>query len=137
MPDLLLEIGCEEIPDRMLDGAREELSRRVSDLLVRERLLAEGNKAEGFSTARRIAVRVSGLAAKQQDVEEQLTGPSTKVAFKDGEPTPAAHAFAKKAGIAIDKVERITTPKGEYIAATVRKAGRQAKDILSEALPKE
>ncbi len=38
MPDFLLEIGCEEIPARMIDGAREELARRVGDMLGRERL---------------------------------------------------------------------------------------------------
>ena len=55
MPDFLLEIGCEEIPARMIDGARQELSKRVSDLLKRERLLsadgtaALGSNAIGFS----------------------------------------------------------------------------------------
>ena len=38
MPDFLLEIGCEEIPARMIDAASEELGRRVGDLLTRERL---------------------------------------------------------------------------------------------------
>ena len=38
MPDFLLEIGTEEIPARMIDSARDELARRVGDLLQRERL---------------------------------------------------------------------------------------------------
>ena len=29
MPDFLLEIGCEEIPARMIDAASEELRERV------------------------------------------------------------------------------------------------------------
>ena len=35
----------------------------------------------------------------QADIEEQLTGPSWSVAFKNGEATPAALAFAKKAAL--------------------------------------
>ncbi len=60
-----------------------------------------------------------------------------KVAFKDGSPTPAAEAFAKKVGVSVDKFERITNPKGEYIAANVVKKGRSAAEVLGESLPKE
>jgi glycyl-tRNA synthetase beta chain len=40
MPDFLLEIGCEEIPARMIDAASQELRERVTTLLNRERLAA-------------------------------------------------------------------------------------------------
>ena len=136
MADFLLEIGTEEIPARMIDGAREELSRRVGELLTRERL-ASSPQLEPYSTPRRIAVLARGIAVSQPDSEEHVTGPATKVAFKDGEPQPPAHAFAKKVGLDIAQLERVTTPKGEYLAAKVTKKGRPAADILSEALPKE
>ena len=68
---------------------------------------------------------------------EQITGPSVSVAFKDGQPTPAAHAFAKKAGVDVSALERVTTPKGEYLSAKVTKKGRSAQEILAEFLPKE
>src|SRR5450631_263416 len=136
MSDFLLEIGVEEIPARMIDGAREELARRVGDLLQRERL-AESPAIQAYSTPRRLAVLAQGVAAAQADVTEQLTGPSLKIAYKDGVPTPAAEAFARKAGIDVSALEKITTPKGEYIAATVHKKGRTASAILSESLPKE
>ena len=73
----------------------------------------------------------------QSDVEEQLTGPATKVAYKDGQPTPAAHAFAKKAGVDVAKLQTVTTPKGEYLAATVTNKGKPAAQVLAELLPKE
>jgi len=79
----------------------------------------------------------SGIAAAQADVVEQLNGPSVNVAYKDGQPTPAVHAFAKKAGVDVSQLERISTPKGEYISAKVTKRGRSACEILAEALPKE
>jgi len=139
MPDLLIEIGCEEIPARMIDAAREEFAKRVSDLLQRERLLSHsGNHSlTAFSTPRRLAVLARNVESRQTDVREQLVGPATKVAYKDGNPTAAAEAFARKAGIDVAKLEKITNPKGEYIAANVTRAGRTAAEVLSEALPKE
>jgi len=139
MPDLLIEIGCEEIPARMIDGAREEFGKRVADLLQRERLTVQRAEAAttAFSTPRRLAVLAHHVAAKQPDVEEQQIGPATKVAFKDGNPTPAAEAFARKWGVDIARLEKVTNPKGEYIAATVTRKGRTAGEILAEAVPKE
>lgn len=135
MPDFLLEIGCEEIPARVIDAASQELRERVSALLNRERL--SGGEVTSFETPRRLAVMASGLAPAQADVVEQLTGPSVNVAYKDGQPTPAAHAFARKAGVDISNLDKVSTPKGEYIAAKVTKKGRTAAEILAESLPKE
>jgi glycyl-tRNA synthetase beta chain len=59
------------------------------------------------------------------------------VAFRDGQPTPAAHAFAKKVNLDLDALEKISTPKGEYLAAKVLKKGRDASALLAESLPKE
>jgi glycyl-tRNA synthetase beta chain len=139
MPDLLIEIGCEEIPARMIDGAREELAKRVSDLLVRERLLAQpaNGSLTSFSTPRRLAVIARGVTSGQPDVKEQLIGPATKIAYKDGKPTPAAEAFARKAGVDVAKLDKVTNPKGEYIAASVVRKGRSAAEVMQELLPKE
>src|ERR1035437_2762558 len=90
-----------------------------------------------FDTPRRLAVMAAGIAASQAEVVEQITGPSVNVAYKDGQPTPAAHAFAKKAGVEIAQLEKVTTPKGEYLTAKVTKKGRSAAEILAEGLPKE
>ena len=99
MSDFLLEIGLEEIPARMIAGAEAELGRRVNDLLTRERLLDDDASVKTYSTSRRLAILIAGVRAAQADVEERLTGPSWKVAFKDGVPSPAADAFAKCEGL--------------------------------------
>jgi len=137
MPDFLLEIGLEEIPARMIAAAEDELGRRVQELLRRERLLAEDATISTYSTPRRLAVTIEGVSAKQADTVEKLTGPSWKVAFKDGSPTAAAEAFAKKAGVAVAVLEKVTTAKGDYVGATVTRKGRAAADILAAELPKE
>ena len=136
MPDFLLEIGTEEIPARMIDAASLELRERIAKLLDRERLPASG-AITYLDTPRRLAVLAPGIPASQPDVTEQITGPSVSVAYKDGQPTPAAQAFAKKAGVEVSQLGKISTPKGEYLAATVTKKGRSAADILTEAMPKE
>ncbi len=137
MSDFLLEIGLEEVPARMIAGAEAELGRRVKDLLARERLLAAEAKVTTYSTPRRLAVLVEGVLAAQADTEEQLTGPSWKVAFKDGEATAAAEAFAKKAGVAGTALEKGTTAKGEYAGGTVKRQGVSATQLLTGELPKE
>src|SRR5260221_2578786 len=125
MADFLLEIGTEEIPARMLTSASLDLGKRVVELLVRESLfnvektlatIAPESTGLGFpvcATPRRLALVVPGIEATQPDVTEQLTGPATKVAYQDGQPTPAAHAFAKKAGVDVSLLQKWATPKGQ------------------------
>ena len=134
--DFLFEIGLEEVPARMIASAEAELRRRVVAMLERERLVATGVASKSFSTPRRLAVWVADVAARQQDVAEEMVGPAVKTAFKDGKPGPAAVAFAKKAGVDVAALKTVTTAKGEYIAATSVKAGRAAAEVIAEELPK-
>jgi len=136
MPDFLIEVGCEEIPARMIAAASQELRTRISDLLTRERLAASGTIAQ-VDTPRRLAVLVAGIPAAQPDVTEEVTGPAVTIAFKDGQPAPPAHAFAKKVGLSVAELGRVSTPKGEYLAAKITKKGRSASEVLAELLPKE
>ena len=120
----------------MIDAASLELRERVHKLLERQRLSASGT-ISSLDSPRRLAVLASGIPETQTDVTEQLNGPSVNVAFKDGQPTQAAHAFAKKAGVDVLHLERSITSKGECLAAKITKKGRSAKEVLSELLPKE
>jgi glycyl-tRNA synthetase beta chain len=137
MAEFLFEIGLEEVPARMIAGAQAELAKRVVAMLERERLVEAGVANKSFSTPRRLAIWVKDVAAKQKDVAEDLVGPAVKIAFKDGAPTAAAMAFAKKAGVEVAALKTVTTAKGEYIAATSVKAGREAAEVIAEELPKE
>src|SRR5437868_8298525 len=136
MADFLLEIGCEEIPARMVEGATKHFATRVAGVLERERL-GGAAKVNAFATPRRLAVLVAGIAASQPDAEEQVMGPATKIAYKDGQPTAAAQAFAKKVGVEVQKLEKVTNAKGEYLAATIKQKGLSAAEVLAGALPKE
>src|ERR1700731_3027611 len=137
MAEFLFEIGLEEVPARMIAGAQAELERRTIALLERERLVTANVAVKSFSTPRRLAVWVADVAERQEDIAEELMGPSARIAFKDGVATPPAVAFAKKAGVAVEDLKTVATPKGEYLAATAVKAGRGAAEVIATELPKE
>jgi glycyl-tRNA synthetase beta chain len=118
------------------DAASRELGERLHALLQRERLEPAGAISH-LDTPRRLAVLAFGIPASQPDITEQVNGPSAQIAYKDGQPTPAAHAFARKVGVDVGKLGKVSTPKGEYLAAMVTRKGRSAAEILGETLPKE
>ncbi len=65
----LLEIGLEEIPAHVVTPSVEQLVTKVKNFLKEERLEFEAVKA--YSTPRRLAVKVLGLADKQADIKEE------------------------------------------------------------------
>jgi glycyl-tRNA synthetase beta chain len=130
--ELLIEIGCEEIPAGWLPGLTAQLARHLDARLKGVRLTSEA-PAESYSTPRRLAARVAKLAERQTDCEEVVTGPPVAAAFKsDGEPTPAAVGFAKKHGVDVTALERLETPKGTYLAYRVRQRGKATVDVLAD-----
>ena len=134
--ELLLEIGCEEIPAGMLPRAEAELKSGIEKMLVAENL-AGGVTVETFSAPRRLVAWVRGVVTKQADVISEVTGPPKSVAYDSvGAPTRAAVSFAEKQGIALHDVYFVQTPKGEYLAAKQTKYGRTAQQILSDILPR-
>ena len=138
--DFLFEIGLEEVPARMIAAAQAELQRRLVGLLERERLVYGDVDAVSYSTPRRLAVLVRGVAERQDDLSEEVLGPAVKIAFpkgKDAEAGPAAIAFAKKSGVDVAELRIVETPKGEYVAATSSKPGKAASEIIAAELPKE
>jgi glycyl-tRNA synthetase beta chain len=141
MPVFLLEIGLEEIPAGMISAAQSELAQRIEKLLTRERLTPDTQtdalRVTSYSTPRRLAVLAEGLLQGQPDMEEEIVGPATKVAFKDGAPTQAAIAFAKKSGVEVSTLKTIQNAKGEYVSATVHRRGRTAAEVLKDGLAAE
>jgi glycyl-tRNA synthetase beta chain len=132
--ELLIEIGCEEIPASWLPGLTTQVASRL-DTRLKDARLTPASPAEGFSTPRRLTARVGKLAERQTDFEELVTGPPESAAFKpDGEPTPAAAGFAKKYGVEVSALERSKTPKGIYLAYRVRQRGKATVDVLADVM---
>ena len=132
--ELLLEIGCEELPAAWLPGLTQQLGEVVVDQL-RERRLPAQSPAETFSTPRRLTVRIARLAERQTDLEELINGPPVSAGFTlDGAPTAAATGFAARHGVEVSALERVETPKGLYLALRKRHRGKAAVDVLPDVL---
>src|SRR2546422_3837302 len=92
--------------------------------------------ARALGTPRRLGLLVEGLAERQESETREVTGPAVRVAFDaDGRPTNAAKGFARSAGIDVEKLERVTTPKGEHLLARVHDAGKSAREVLPGLIP--
>lgn len=132
--ELLIEIGCEEIPASWLPALTQQFGERVAARLAEHRLVA-GGSVNAFSTPRRLTVWISAVAERQTDHEEAMTGPPVSVAFgPDGLPTPAAVGFARKHGVDVSALTRVETPKGTYLAYSKRERGKAAVDVLPAVL---
>jgi glycyl-tRNA synthetase beta chain len=131
---LLIEIGCEEIPARMIPAAASDLGARVAAILD-QAALGHGAVVSWGGT-RRLAVRVDAVEARQPDRREQVLGPPASAAFgKDGAPTPAAMGFAKKQGIDPGALRRIDTDRGSYAGFDRETRGKGVGEVLAGALP--
>jgi glycyl-tRNA synthetase beta chain len=132
--ELLLEIGCEEIPASWLPPLTNQIGDVVRAQLAEHRLPAE-TPVESYSTPRRLTVRVARVPERQTDFEELITGPPVSAGFKpDGTPTPAAAGFASKQGVDVAGLERVETPKGVYLAYRKKLRGKTAVDVLPDVL---
>ena len=132
--ELLIELGCEEIPASWLPPLTAQIGEATAARLKALRLEAEA-PVETYSTPRRLAVRVAHIADRQADLEELLMGPPVSAAFKPGgEATPAAAGFARKHGVEVDGLERVETAKGVYLAFRRKVRGKPAIDVLPDVL---
>ena len=72
--ELLIEIGCEEIPAGWLPNLTTQLRQQL-EARLKDFRLPLGAPVESFSTTRRLTARVGKLAERQTDFEELVTGP--------------------------------------------------------------
>ncbi|MDH3215773.1 MAG: glycine--tRNA ligase subunit beta [Candidatus Krumholzibacteria bacterium] len=134
MSDLLLEIGCENLPPASIRPAFEQLRRDTAEHLRDVRLPFGEIYATG--TPRRIVLIVRGLADKQTDRVETITGPPVSKAVDDqGKPTQAASGFARSHGIAVGNLKKIPTERGEYLGFTRRLKSERASVLLKGLIP--
>jgi len=133
--DLLLEIGTEEMPARLVRGAMEQLRDRLVGWMAEARIAHGAVKA--YATPRRLAVFVADVAERQADRIEEVRGPSRKAAIDaDGRWTQAALGFARAQGV--EPAELYVRDAGngaEYVYARKHVVGADTVSVLAEALP--
>ncbi len=133
--EVLLEVRSEEIPARMLEPGVRELATRVFEELM-TRGLGPKEVETGY-TPRRLVLLLHGVPEREADRDEQVMGPPVRAAYgADGSPTPALLGFAKRCGVAAEELSRVSTDKGEYLAAVKRIEGRATPAVLAEILPR-
>jgi len=131
--ELLFELGSEELPARFVVPALDELER-----LFTEKCKAKSIKhgaIQRFGTPRRLALLVADVAVKTDDITRETKGPAVKAAFDDhGNPKEPAKKFAQSVGLPVEKLLRLTTPKGEYLGALIEEKGKPTLELLPEVL---
>ncbi|WP_022694982.1 glycine--tRNA ligase subunit beta [Ponticaulis koreensis] len=129
MPQLLLELFCEEIPARMQAKAESDLGEAIKKELSGAGL--EFGSVETLGGPRRLTVIVNDLDEKSADVREERKGP------KVGAPEKAVEGFMRGAGLtSIDQAEIKSDPKkGDFYVAVIETPGREATDIIAEIVP--
>jgi glycyl-tRNA synthetase beta chain len=133
MAELLLEVGCEELPAAFVARALSDLSGQLVNALNASQLLGADHKVATYGTPRRLIVSISGLLDRQEDTEKDVRGPALKGAFNaEGEPTPALLGFCRGQGVDVSTVRK----DDQYVWITKHIPGQSAKTILEALLPK-
>src|SRR5690554_4164805 len=130
--NVLFEIGMEEIPARFIRSAVEQLESKVKNWLLEARI--EYKQITGYATPRRIAILIDEISDKQQDLCEEIKGPSKKIAIdSNGEWSKAALGFARSQGTEPSELFFQELAGIEYVYAVKNSLGVETESILSES----
>lgn len=131
--DLLLEIGCEELPPRFIPEALEQLQEEIALLLGEQRL--DFDRSKSWGTPRRLTLLVEGLAACQHHLQQKVKGPPLERAYDDaGAPTGALHGFSRSQGLPPEALTVEEINGVPYIFAVKDLPGEAAEILLPETL---
>jgi glycyl-tRNA synthetase beta chain len=129
--DLLIEIGCEELPPKALDELREALFEGVRQCLGAHNIIFDDAASRSWSTPRRLALYFPATAATQPDQDTERRGPAVDSAYDGaGNPTPAALGFARSAGMEMSELQTLQTDKGAWLVARRRVPGKALAELL-------
>jgi glycyl-tRNA synthetase beta chain len=130
---LLFELGSEELPPKTLLTLSNALRNNIVKELTAAELMFTGSKA--YATPRRLAVLIENLSAAQPDKTVEKRGPAIQAAFAaDGTPSKAAIGFAASCGTTFDKLERLNTDKGEWLAFTQTIKGQATENLIPDII---
>ena len=133
MSNLLLEIGTEEIPAGYIEPALKQMEELFAAQVKKNRIGFDSIHTTG--TPRRLVLFASGLPRRQEDIVQEVKGPSAKVAFdENGKPTKAAIGFAGSQGVKAEDMKVVDTSNGKYCFAVKEIEGRRIFDLLPEIL---
>ncbi len=127
--DLLIEIGTEELPPKALLKLSNAFTSGIEEGLKKAEL--DFAAIEPFASPRRLAVLVKALDAAQADKEVERRGPAVAAAFdKEGKPTKATEGFARSCGTTPEKLETISTDKGDWLVFRSNQKGQATAELI-------
>ncbi len=128
--DLLIEIGTEELPPKALLKLSQAFTDGVKAGLEKAEFPFAGIK--GYAAPRRLAVIVEQVAVRQPDREVERKGPAVKAAYDgEGNPTKALLGFCRSCGTQPEQLERIDTPKGEWLMFRKQEIGKSLEELIA------
>lgn len=131
--DFLFEIGLEEMPARFIRSAMEQLKERTVKWLD-ESVIQHGT-VEAYATPRRLAVFIKDVAEKQEDVHEEVKGPSRKIALdENGNWSKAALGFARSQEVNPEDFTFKEVGGTEYIYVNKSRTGVETSSIIADGL---
>ncbi len=128
MPELLLELFCEEIPARMQARAAQDLQRLITDGLTAAGLAFDGVKS--FVTPRRLCFVANGIPAVQPTRTEERKGPRV------GSPQAAISGFLSSTGLTLEQLEVRAVGKAEFYFAVTERKGSPSAQVVAEIVEK-
>ena len=124
-----MEIGLEEIPAHVVTPSAAQLVEKTEKFLKEQRM--DFDEVQTYSTPRRLTVKVTGLADKQPDIQEEAKGPAKKIAYdKDGNWSKAAQGFARGQGVSVDVIFFKELKGTEYVYVKKFIEGKAAADVM-------
>ena len=129
--DLLIEVGCEELPPKTLSKLAQALFNEFVSQLDKAQLSFNADKSRMYYTPRRLALLISDVAGRQADQVIERKGPALVAAFDDeNQPTKAASGFARSVGKRVEELDTLKTDAGEWLYCRIEKPGQSLDDLL-------
>ncbi len=126
---LLVEIVVEELPAIPFLKELPNIEKKWADILEANELLCEFNF---YYTPRRLVFWHREFKVVGDDKETELWGAPMAIAYKDGEPTGAAHGFAKKCGVSLEELSTNERNGQEFLYYKTTVKGKESKDLLND-----
>ena len=123
---LLVELLTEELPPKSLLRLAEVFREALASGLNGSSLVSSPYSARCFASPRRLAVLIHNVVDKAKDIHSDTSGPSVAAGLK------AAEGFARKHGVAVDALKRVSTAKGEVYVASYTTKGAQLDEVLTQ-----
>ena len=129
--DLLVELGCEELPPKALPALARAFFDGVCDGLANASLGFDRDASGFYYTPRRMALSLAVVEPRQPDRQQDRKGPALTAAFDaNGAPTQAATGFARSVGKTVEELDTLKTDQGEWLFCRLEITGQSLDELI-------